>query len=408
VTGSEVVRPEAATLRGLVQVVPQEHPGLRCRGLDVAPRADEPASTVAAAIVGDLGLALEQPLVARRGRQLWVPDHQELPRPSASAGLLRHGGVYLITGGTGAIGRAIARHLATKYNAKIALLSRSGMAADGFLVGAADVADEAALNAFVATVEEKLGSLNGIIHAAGIVGPSARLPFAEASRVDVETLMRAKLAGTRALDRVLVGRSLDFVCLMSSLAVELGGPGLGPYAAANCALDAFAGERSAIPWTAIHWDGWQLDVNGLGIAPDAGVAALEDALALGSSQVTVAVGDFAARLSRWQKPRPAAAAAQTAASPQGSRTEIAVGRAWEAVLGRSNLGAADDFFDLGGDSLRAVQVVNRLRGDLGREIPMRLLFEASTVTAFAGAIDRLLATAELPAAGLEERMEVEF
>jgi acyl carrier protein len=124
--------------------------------------------------------------------------------------------------------------------------------------------------------------------------------------------------------------------------------------------------------------------------------------------VTVAVGDFAARLSRWQKPRPAAAVTPTAAPTPGSRTEIAVGRAWEAVLGRSNLGPADDFFDLGGDSLRAVQVVNRLRGDLGRDIPMRLLFEASTVTAFAGAIDRLLATAELPAAEVEERMEVEF
>jgi NAD(P)-dependent dehydrogenase (short-subunit alcohol dehydrogenase family)/SAM-dependent methyltransferase len=126
VTGSEVVRPEAATLRGLVQVVPQEHPGLRCRGLDVAPRAGEEPSAVASTIVSALGLALEQPIVAQRGRQLWVPDHQELPRPPESAGLLRHGGVYLITGGTGAIGRAIARHLATKYNAKIALLSRRG------------------------------------------------------------------------------------------------------------------------------------------------------------------------------------------------------------------------------------------------------------------------------------------
>jgi acyl transferase domain-containing protein len=104
VTGSETVRPEAATLRGLVQVAPQEHPGLRCRGLDVAPRADEDSSAVASTIVAGLGLGLEQPIVAHRGRQLWVPDHQELPRPPDSAGLLRHGGVYLITGGTGAIG----------------------------------------------------------------------------------------------------------------------------------------------------------------------------------------------------------------------------------------------------------------------------------------------------------------
>jgi acyl transferase domain-containing protein/acyl carrier protein len=126
VTGSETVQPEAATLRGLVQVVPQEHPGLRCRGLDVAPRQGEEPSAVAATIVSGLGLALEQPIVAQRGRQFWVPDHQELPRPPASAGLLRQGGVYLITGGTGAIGLAVARHLATMYKAKVALLSRRG------------------------------------------------------------------------------------------------------------------------------------------------------------------------------------------------------------------------------------------------------------------------------------------
>jgi acyl transferase domain-containing protein/acyl carrier protein len=124
VTGLEAVRPAAATLRGLVQVVPQEHQGLRCRGLDVAPRESETVSLTASMIVEDLGLPLDQPLVARRGHQLWMPDHEELVRPAGSQSLLREGGVYLITGGLGAIGLTIAQHLATKYRAKLALVSR--------------------------------------------------------------------------------------------------------------------------------------------------------------------------------------------------------------------------------------------------------------------------------------------
>jgi acyl transferase domain-containing protein/SAM-dependent methyltransferase/acyl carrier protein len=122
VTGMEPLRPEAAPLRGLAQVLPQEHPRLRCRLIDVVP--DQPAST----IVADLGLAAEHGLIARRGRQLWKPDHQELAR--ATTPLLRRGGVYLITGGTGGIGRALARHLAGTYDARVALVSRGKPAAE--------------------------------------------------------------------------------------------------------------------------------------------------------------------------------------------------------------------------------------------------------------------------------------
>jgi acyl transferase domain-containing protein len=419
VTGLEAARPEAATLRSLVQVVPQEHPSLRCRGLDVTLRADDQASLTATAIVADLGLKLDQPLVARRGHQLWVPDYQELARPPAGHGLLRQGGVYLITGGLGAIGLTLAHHLAKNYRAKIALVSRKSMPAAGRLraieqagggltVGIADVADEAAMQAFVEKVEANFGPLNGVIHAAGIVGEAARRPFAKASRADVNTLLWAKLYGTQVIEQLFAERPLDFVCLMSSLAVDLGGAGLGPYAAANCALDAFAGGKSSTPWITINWDGWQFDSSGLGIARDAAVLAWEDALAVGCAQVSVALGDFAARRARWQRPRPAPAPV-TSASALRSRTESAVARAWEAVLGRSSLGPNDDFFDLGGDSLRAVQVVNRLRGDLGSEIPMRLLFEAPSVAAFAGAIDRLLAmAAPLVVNATQQRTEVEF
>jgi phthiocerol/phenolphthiocerol synthesis type-I polyketide synthase E len=420
VTGSERLRPAAATLRGLVQVVPQEHPGLRCRSLDVAAGERDDAATLAAAIVSDLGLAFEHAVVARRGRQLWVPDHQELARPSSSGGLLRHGGVYLITGGLGAIGLTLAHHLATKYRARIALIARNAPrdanhdgvadrlraiadAAGGLIVSAADVADEAAMQAVVATIEAEFGPLNGVVHAAGIVGVSASL--ATVTREAVDAVMRAKLSGTEVLDRLFARRPLDFICLMSSLSVELGGPGLGAYAAANCALDGFAGQRGATAWTAIDWDGWRFQPDGIGIDPEAGVALWEDLLGNSGERVVVALGDFAARRARWQRPRPAPSVQSVA---RRSRTEAAVARAWEAVLGRPGLGPDDDFFDLGGDSLRALQVLSRLRGELDGEVPMRLLFESPSVAGFAAAIDRLRANVGNTAKPAVQRMEIEF
>src|SRR5690606_38867278 len=57
------------------------------------------------------------------------------------------------------------------------------------------------------------------------------------------------------------------------------------------------------------------------------------------------------------------------------------------VLGLSRVGADDDFFALGGNSLVATQVVARLGAAVGTRIPVRALFETSTVSALAAAID---------------------
>jgi amino acid adenylation domain-containing protein len=66
-------------------------------------------------------------------------------------------------------------------------------------------------------------------------------------------------------------------------------------------------------------------------------------------------------------------------TPPRTPLEEAVAGIWSEVLGCERVGALDDFFDLGGHSLLATQVIGRLRSALGREISLRLLFEARTV-----------------------------
>lgn len=70
-----------------------------------------------------------------------------------------------------------------------------------------------------------------------------------------------------------------------------------------------------------------------------------------------------------------------------TETEAAVARTWSAVLGLSGIGPDDDFFDLGGQSLQATQIVGALRESLGVEIGLSALFQAPTVAAFAARID---------------------
>ena len=70
-----------------------------------------------------------------------------------------------------------------------------------------------------------------------------------------------------------------------------------------------------------------------------------------------------------------------------TETEIIVAEIWAEVLNIDEISAEDNFFSIGGHSLLATQVVSRLRQRLKTEIPLRTLFESSTVTALAKAID---------------------
>src|SRR5262249_20299166 len=90
--------------------------------------------------------------------------------------------------------------------------------------------------------------------------------------------------------------------------------------------------------------------------------------------------------------------------------EEMVAEAWGEVLGVERVGAHDDFFRLGGHSLLATQVVNRLRQVCQVEIPLRVMFEAQTVSELAARLEQELgwqtAAKVEPIGRLEERREL--
>ena len=72
-------------------------------------------------------------------------------------------------------------------------------------------------------------------------------------------------------------------------------------------------------------------------------------------------------------------------APQGPVEEV-LASIWQELLGVERVGRHDNFFDLGGHSLLAVQLLARIRHDLGRDVTLKSLFEAPTVAEVANGL----------------------
>ncbi|HEX6290854.1 MAG TPA: SDR family oxidoreductase, partial [Herpetosiphonaceae bacterium] len=440
VTGTEQLAPEKATVLGPCKVIPQEYLHIACRSIDIA--LPEPGTWQAAHLIdqllGELTGQTDDPTVAYRGQQRYVQAFEQTRlRPVASVPRLRQGGVYLITGGLGKIGLTLADYLARAVKAKLVLIGRTAppehhTAHDAIgrkieqiraleALGAevltlrADVGDQAQMQAAIDATLARFGALHGVIHAAGPVGEEVYRPIQESDRAVCEAHFHAKARGVSVLSNVLRGIDLDFCLLQSSLAAILGGLGFAAYASANLYMDAFAQQQSragSAPWISVNWDAWRFDggsgqqivssASDLTIAPAEGTDALSRLLAQrGLTQMIVSTGDLETRIERWIKLEPRRAAEDTRgdgymlyARPQlqnryvapRSAVEEMVAGIWQDVLGIEQVGVHDNFFALGGHSLLITQIGARLRETFQIDLPLRSLFEASTVAGVAQAL----------------------
>jgi amino acid adenylation domain-containing protein len=105
------------------------------------------------------------------------------------------------------------------------------------------------------------------------------------------------------------------------------------------------------------------------------------------------------KVDRRALPSPDAARPDAEAVPIGPRSadEEALAEIWRSVLGARLIGVHDNFFETGGHSLMATQVVSRVRDLFRVELPLRALFESPTIAGLAADIARLRSGADLPA-----------
>ena len=183
-------------------------------------------------------------------------------------GALRADRTYLVTGGLGGIGCAVAGWLADHGAGVIVLNGRRPPDPEAeeaiealrqrgadIRVELADVTDGAAMDAMLERIDGGLPPLGGVIHSVGVLSDAA---LENQTWASFEQVLRPKIIGAWHLHRATMDRDLDFFILFSSRVGVMGNPGQANHAAANAFLDQLAGHRRALglPGQAIAWGAW--------------------------------------------------------------------------------------------------------------------------------------------------------
>ncbi|MBF0225156.1 MAG: SDR family NAD(P)-dependent oxidoreductase [Desulfobacterales bacterium] len=193
------------------------------------------------------------PEVLYKNSERFIKKAESIDFLETAPQVLREKGVYVITGGAGALGLVFAKYLAEKYKARLILIGRSELSTNKKEIidelnqnGAeaiyikADTSDIESMTKAVNTAKSKFGAINGIIHAAG---KTSEKIITEKDINEFKQVINPKIDGSVILDEATKNEKLDFFVMFSSTSAVLGDFGQCDYAIGNKFLDAFTLER---------------------------------------------------------------------------------------------------------------------------------------------------------------------
>ncbi|MCW8929254.1 MAG: SDR family NAD(P)-dependent oxidoreductase, partial [Gammaproteobacteria bacterium] len=438
VSGQEEIEPAKATISGAIKVIPQEYPHIQCTHCDIvlSDWENDETNQLGQYLLGELEHS--DRIIAYRKEYRWLETHETLQfKETDQVSILKKQGVYFITGGLGGVGIALASYLSESVQARLILLSRTQLPEKELwtswlqkndkqeriyqtirklqkieslggevLVISADVTSIQEMKKAVEQSIKQFGCVNGVIHAAGVPGIEM---IQDASIQSIMCNMAAKVQGTKILNKVFELGTLDFMLLCSSLSTTLGGLGFSSYCAANAYLDAFAQQKKIVqntPVYSVDWEGWSevgmavdSDMisekgNDLGLLTTEGIDVFKRVLSQNLPHIIISTADLNLRLEQsMQKKQKIIDVVQTRTldteySKPTNPIEGIVADIWQKALGIEHIGIDDDFFELGGDSLTAVQLIPKLRKAFSMELSPHSLIQNPTIRAFSENIEQ--------------------
>lgn len=283
VTGDEkCIKPSSAAFFGLGKVIEQENPQIHCRAIDIDSYMKQEE------LLSELiyGKGIYQ-VAYRQGIRYVEELHQKNPECLEEIPIvLDKNGVYIITGGLGGIGFEIGKFLVEKGAVKLSIWNRTKVPSQdnwphilernedrktikiirniqelekmGALVScfSLDVTDYDAVGKALDVLRNQYGPIKGVVHCAGIGND---VPLEIKRKEEFEKILNVKTKATWILDKLTIPDHLDFFILSSSISSLLGGIGKGDYTAGNTYMDAYSVYRNqqGRRTLSINWPVWK-------------------------------------------------------------------------------------------------------------------------------------------------------
>ena len=434
---SAAVNPSQGTLWGLGLTTAFELPDLKCSRLDL-----DPSKGVSEMLDEVVGLIGDDPddsdQFALRDATILV---RELAETAAQDNRiqLREDGTYVITGGWGALGLTVARALVAAGARRRLLIGRSrpdasaeiaieALRAGGAIVelARADLSRREEVRDALATARA-MGPLLGVVHSAGVINDG---PLIDLTQAQLDEAMEGKARGALHLHDLSQDDALEFFVAFSSAAANLGTFGQGAYIAANAYLSSLIEYRRArgLAGLSIEWGPWaERGMASERVKPIPGVLMIDPAdggevflrllqssesrimvlpyrvetlvhlfpATLGVSIFRELMGEdpWYARLAARAAtvtPRPALSAPY---QPPETELETLIVGIWQRALRVEPVGVRDPFFELGGDSVFAGQVLSEINRTLGVVLDSEAAFADLTIQTLARLADEALVAA---------------
>lgn len=458
VVPGEPVRPCNHAIVGYTKVACAEHPRLLIKTID----SDHATSTEV--IATELLRFDSSAVVSLRQGQRYCEDLIPVTakrRYSGHAGI-RSGGTYVITGGLGGLGLVLAQHLANNGAGAIALLGRThfperihwdrlletgnsserlahkiSILKDIEALGTrvlpmiTDVSDPTQVHTALTDMKREFGSIHGVVHAAGVAGEGL---LAQKTLSQMQSTLRPKIDGVWILAHKLdeLGIEPEMFVLFSSATTLSADIGQADYAAANAYLDGFAAARRSrgFPALSIRWPAWAE----VGMARDFGAVhnndlfyplPTADALALFNAALDLDIasvvvgkintefvarnnGNLTVRVAVDNTPRTTRKKAisptpvQLLGRDSYSESEQRIASCWSLVLDLQRVDITSTFFDNGGNSIFATQLLRELEKEFPGLFDITDIFALNTIEKMAAHVNSHEATAQAASSSLPD------
>jgi len=432
VTASEVINPVKGAIIGVVATIPKEYLNVNCKHVDIDIRSGLDNHLITN-LYHEIYEDKTVKSIALRGRDRWVEFYEAVKyNPVKKEPVsIKKDSVYLITGGIGGMGFVFGKYLIENFNAKLILVGRKEETAEvrsklkefggEVLYISADISQTENLRSKITQAEAILGNVQGVIHTAGVIDYAGIIQ--NRGIEENEKVFAPKVYGTLALHEIFKDKNLDFMILCSSISSYAAPFGEVGYTSACIFQNKFAQHFSntAKEVISIGWDTWSDTGMALeavknmsahekeqslnhGISTEEGLEVFHRLIANTALRQTVSdfivstrnIEMFSFDFNNYlnfgnETETDATAVLEGLLDFDESVTQIErrILELFSSFFGNTGISLDDDFFELGGDSLKAMSFINQLNRILKVEISLVDFFNNCSARALSSFLDNL-------------------